>query len=115
MKGIVLAGGKVTRLYPTTCAYSKQLINVYDKPAIYYPIAILMEPWITDILIIASKENCNLYKKLLLDGKQLGISIKFKIISDKEKWIDIGTPENLLLASTFIYNTQKKIKRLLLA
>lgn len=115
MKGIVLAGGKGTRLYPTTCAYSKQLINVYDKPAIYYPIATLMESWITDILIIASKENCNLYKKLLLDGKQLGISIKFKIISDKEKWIDIGTPENLLLASTFIYNTQKKIKRLLLA
>lgn len=75
MKGIVLAGGKGTRLYPTTCAYSKQFCVIMGDNLIY--------------------------------GNE--------VISDKEKWIDIGTPENLLLASTFIYNTQKKIKRLLLA
>lgn len=79
MKGIIFAGGNGTRLFPTTIAYSKQLINVYDKPAIYYPLATLMESGITDILIITTKENHNLYKMLLRDGKHLGIKIKYKI------------------------------------
>lgn len=79
MKGIIFAGGNGTRLFPTTIAYSKQLINVYDKPAIYYPLATLMESGITDILIITTKENHNLYKMLLRDGKRLGIKIKYKI------------------------------------
>ena len=79
MKGVVFAGGNGTRLYPLTKAYSKQLVNVYDKPAIFYPIATLMEAGIREILIITTKENFNAYKNLLNDGSHLGVKIKYKI------------------------------------
>lgn len=97
MKGIIFAGGNGTRLHPTTIAYSKQLVNVYDKPAIYYPIATLLKAGIKDILIITTKDNYNLYKKLLQNGKHLGISIKYRVQKEPN-----GCAEALKLCKSFV-------------
>ncbi len=97
MKGIVLSGGRGTRLYPATKAVSKQLIPLYDKPMVYYPLATLMQMGIRDILVVTTPEDEERYRHLLGDGGQWGIAITYRVQPKPE-----GIAQALLLGREFI-------------
>ncbi|MDZ4121748.1 MAG: glucose-1-phosphate thymidylyltransferase RfbA [Candidatus Cloacimonadaceae bacterium] len=99
MKGIILAGGAGSRMYPTSLCYSKQLVMIYDKPMIYYPLSTLMLAGIREILIISNEETIPFYQKLFRDGSHLGLRIEYKLQPAPK-----GIAEAFILGKDFIEN-----------
>ena len=115
MKGIILAGGMGTRLHPSTISVSKQLLPIYDKPLIYYPLSNLLSAGINEILIISTSDNIKLLNKLFGDGKSFGINLLYEVQNKPngiaeafrigEKLID-GDDVTLILGDNILYGNQ---------